>query len=215
MPSNAELAKSVEALQKEVQEMQNSFTLFNELYETMKTQQETLVKENKELSRKNEQLTQRVCELEQYSRMNNVEIKGIPTSQGEDCVAVLQKIGEKVGCTITSTDIDVVHRVPAKRESNIIARFCSRAKKAEFAAKAKKARLTTHCIGFSSNQDHPVYINDHLTPENKRLFAQALALKKEKKWQFLWVDNCRIKARKAPDSRVFRISKTSDLAIFT
>lgn len=60
-----------------------------------------------------------------------------------------------------------------------------------------------------------MYINDHLTPENKRLFAQALALKKEKEWQFLWVDNCKIKARKTQDSNVYRISGVSDLAIFT
>lgn len=218
MVTNSELAKEVDVLRKEVVELRNSLSMFNELYEAMKIQQEGLAKENKELARSNQQLTKRVAELEQYSRLNNVEIKGVPQTQGEDCCAILKEIGEKIGCPVESTDIDVVHRVPAKHGQNIIARFCSRTKKGDFAAKAKKARLTASSLGLraqgTSRTDEPVFINDHLTPENKRLFAQALALKKEKQWQFLWVDNCRIKARKGPDSRVYRISGVGDLAIF-
>lgn len=117
------------------------------------------------------------------SRQNNVEIKGVPSTNDADCIAVLRRIGESVGCAITSADIDVVHRVPTKNgpnEKHIIARFHSRAKKAEFANKAKKAGLTTDAIGFTARQERPVFVNDHLTAENKRLFAQAFSLKKEK-----------------------------------
>lgn len=213
MPTNAELTKEIETLCKEIGELKSSLTLFNELYESIKENQEALVKENKDLGKRNQQLTERVAALEQYSRLNNVEIRGVPVTKGEDCSEILKKIGEKVNCPITSNDLDVVHRVPAKKESNIIVRFCSREKKAEFAAKARKARLTTESIGMHSEQHKPVDINDHLTPENKRLFAQALELKKEKGWQFLWVQNCRILARKSEDSRVFRISGPQDLHV--
>lgn len=196
--------------------MRESLELFNGLYEDVKKKQELLQKENKDLTRKNDQLTQRMSELEQHSRQNNIEIKGVPVTQGEDCLAILQQIGDKVECPVSNADIDVVHRVPAKNnEQHIIARFCSRTKKAEFAGKAKKARLTAGAIGYQAHQQRPVYVNDHLTPENKRLFAQALAKKNEMHWQFLWVENCRIKARKAPGTRIFRISSVSDLAIFS
>lgn len=218
MVTNAELAKSVEVLTKEVEEMRKSLSMFNELYEDMKGQQAALVKDNKELTKANQQLTLRVNELEQYSRNNNLEIKGVPPTQGECCTAILKQIGEKVGCPVSDSDIDVVHRIPAKEgPPHIIARFCSRAKKAEFAAKARKARLTAGAIGFTTQNDNlkPVYINDHLTPENKRLFAQALALKREKEWEFLWTTNGRILARKCSDSRVHRISGVRDLSVFT
>lgn len=217
MVTNAELAKDVDELRKEFESMKSSLTMFNTIVETMKAQQAALMKENKELARGNRQLTQRVAELEQYSRINNVEIKGVPLTQGEDCTEILEKIGEKIECPVTASDIEIVHRLPAKDGPHILARFLSRTKKAEFIAKARKARLTAGSIGFTSgnNNAKPVYINDHLTPENKRLFAQALALKKEKEWQFLWVDNCKIKARKTQDSNVYRISGVSDLAIFT
>lgn len=217
MVTNAELAKSVDTLTNELEEMRKSLSMFNELYEKMKEDQATLAKNNKELTRANHELTMRVAELEQYSRNNNLEIKGVPSTQGECCTAILKQIGEKVGCAVTDSDIDVVHRVPAKEGPHIIARFCSRAKKTEFAAKAKKARLTAGTIGFTTVNDNlkPIYINDHLTPENKRLFAQALALKREKQWEFLWTANGRILARKCKDSRVHRISGVNDLSVFT
>lgn len=54
----------------------------------------------------------------------------------------------------------------------------------------------TAVIVFHKETDRPVFVNDHLTPEKKRLFAQALELKKAKDWKYLWTDNGIIKARK-------------------
>ncbi|KAH7981044.1 hypothetical protein HPB49_021086 [Dermacentor silvarum] len=143
----------------------------------MKTQNESLTKENKSLKDENELSSKRLSALEQYSRLNNIEIKGVPATQGENCLAVVQAIGDRIGCPIVESDIDAVHRVPAE-DTNIIARFCSRVKRSEFAAKARKARLTTSAIGFAQSSNKPIFINDHLTPDNKRLFAQALELKR-------------------------------------
>ncbi|KAH7970569.1 hypothetical protein HPB49_010641 [Dermacentor silvarum] len=100
--------------------------------------------------------------MEQRSRINNIDIKGVPAKKGEDCTAILRKMGDVIGCPSESAN---------------------------------------------------VYVNDHLTPENKRLFAQALSLKKEKHWKFLWVDNGRIKARKSEDSRVHVITNMQDLSV--
>lgn len=221
MPTNSELAKEVDLLRSEVAEMRQSLSVFNELYESIKTKNENLSQENKSLRdenkslfESNKSLTQRVADLEQYSRQNNVEIKGIPKTEGESCLAIVQTLGDKIGCPVAAMDIDIVHRVPAKQGTNIIARFCSRTKKAEFASRARKARLTTAAIGLSQKQPTSIFVNDHLTPDNKRLFAQALELKKSKGWKFLWTDNCTIKARKADDTRVHRISSVNDLSVF-
>lgn len=212
MVTNAELAKEVGDLRAEMAEMRESLKMFNEICEKVKTENESLVKENKLLKAENKELAKRMGDLEQYSRINNVEIRGVPFSEGESCLQVVQEIGNKVDCPVTATDIDVVHRVPAKNGTqHIIARFCSRTKKIEFASKARKARLTTAAIGIQSRTDKPIFVNDHLTPQNKRLFAQALTLKKEHSWKHLWTDNGAIKARKTDDSRVCRISGVGDL----
>lgn len=240
MPTNAELAKRIEELESlvaglaskleekaekkgEVDELRESVDFmsgqFDDLLkgrEELVTSNKALVASNKELVAKNEALEKRLTNIEQYSRLNNVEIKGVPVTKGENCLAILAAIGDAVDCPVSSGDLDIVHRVPTKGEGmNIIARFCSRDKKNDFARKARKARVITSQIGFSDQPHNPVYVNDHLTYENKKLFAQALALKKAHSWQFLWTDNCQIKARKMCDSKVFRISSEADLRIFT
>lgn len=212
MVTNVELSREVDALRKEVVEMRKSLEMFNSLYEKMKLDQEALASENKALKKENEHFAKRLADSEQYSRINNIEIKGIPCTPGEDCNVILQKIGDKIGCPVTPSDIDVIHRVPAKKDKNIIARFCLRTKKADFISKARKARLTTTDLDLPQTPSAPVFINEHLTPDNKRLFAQALALKKEKNWKFLWTDGCHIKARKTEDSRVCVIGSARDLS---
>lgn len=196
--------------------LKESVTFLSGQYDGMLVKQNELIAANKALRTKNELLERRVAELEQYSRQNNIEIKGVPTTKGEDCSAILKCMGDVIGCPVSPADIDTVHRVPTKStENNIIARFCSRDKKNDFIRKARKAKLRTGQIGFSGTSDNAVYTNDHLTAENKKLFSGALALKKEHNWKFLWTENCRILARKSEDSRVFRITATSDLRIFS
>ncbi|KAH7954574.1 hypothetical protein HPB49_019984 [Dermacentor silvarum] len=145
MPTNAELAKEIEVLRSEVAEMRQSLMTFNDLYESVKSRNVSLVQENKSLRDENKSLvdsnknlTQRVGDLEQYSRQNNVEIKGSLKTDRENCLSIVQVLGEKIGCPVAAADIVIVHRVPAKQGTNIIARFCSRTKKADFASKARK-----------------------------------------------------------------------------
>lgn len=242
MVTNAELAKKVEHLESIINEkleslvtslassiknklkengldetvsLSESVQVMSDLFDEMKEKQEELLASNKALVARNAALEKKVADLEQYSRMNNVEIKGVPVTEKEDCAAILKTVGEAIQCPVLPTDLDVVHRVPTKSAGkNIIARFCCREKKNEFVRKARKARLSTNQIGFSSENGSPVFVNDHLTVDNKKLFAQALALKKEHNWEFLWTDNCQIKARKTGDSKVYRIASESDLRVF-
>ncbi|KAH6926310.1 hypothetical protein HPB50_016625 [Hyalomma asiaticum] len=205
-----------EVFMKEMNEFQVSLAYLNETVEGLKSENEKLKTANSALTNQNAALEKRARELEQYSRKNNVELKGVPCTQGEGCVAVLQAVGNRIDCPVSKDDIDIAHRVPSASDAKkLIARFTSRAKKAEFISKARKARLQTHDIGFRGAKSRPIYINDHLTQENKKLFAKALSLKKEKRWHFLWTDDCLIKARKNADSRVFRIRDEADLKIFT
>lgn len=110
--------------------------------------------------------------------------------------------------------ISTVHCVPTKTDNkNIIAHFISWTKKSDFMTKARKVRLTLGYIGISVGKETPLYVNDHLTHENKNLFAKILTLKKAKKWQFLWTDNCQIKAHKTTGCRIFQI--VTNLSVIT
>lgn len=145
-----------------------------------------------------------------------MEIRGVPTTQGENCRNIVELLGKKVGCPIKPEDIDTVHRVPTRdiNNKNIIVRFCSRDMRTEFLKKARKFCPKTDLLGFSAAQEKPIYVNEHLTSDNKRLFSKALALKKQMKWAFLWTDNCVIKARQILDSVVHRIVSDVYLHVF-
>lgn len=196
-----------------------SVDFVSKAYDEMKAKQEELIASNRQLVAQNAALERRVAKLEQYSRLNNIEIKGIPVTEGEDCIAILQSVCDAIECPVEPCEIDFIHRVPTmsknKKEKNIIARFVSREKKNDFVRKARKARINTSYIGSSGVTQAPVFVNEHPTYENKKLFSKALELKKEFGWRFLWTDSCRIKARKTEDSKVYRIATESDQRVFT
>lgn len=212
------------ALKQEVEEMKKSMAFMNATFEELKTKSEVLVHNNEVLKKENDvlrtqvtSLSNSVTQLEQYSRLNNVEVRGVPITKSEDCRAIIKAVGEKVSCPVTEADIDTCHRVPVARSTdakNIIVRFTSRDKKNDFLRKARKARLSVEDLGFRSQGTGSVFFNDHLSPQNKRLFASALQLKKEKSWRFLWTDQCMIKARKLEDSQVYKITCEDDLRVF-
>lgn len=204
------------ALQQELESLKKSMSVISDSFDDLRTAHATLVTENKELRKQNELLSHQVQELDQYSRLNNLEIRGVPQTQGEDCLKIIQKIGDKIGSSVKVEDIDAVHRVSTRDagKRNLIVRFCSRAKRTDFLRKARKARLTTGKLGFSGSNDTAIYVNEHLTPLNKKLFAMALEQKKQTRWLYLWTENCVIKARKNADGKVFRIRSESDLHVF-
>lgn len=72
-------------------------------------------------------------------------------------------------------------------------------------------RLTSDDSGFSGDSK-PVFVNDHLTPRNKRLLAEAVKRKKEKKWQFVWTDQGQAKAQKTADNPIVRVTCDDGLA---
>lgn len=154
--------------------------------------------------------------MDQYSSLNNLEIRGVPQTQVEDRLTIIQKIGDKIGSPVKVEDIDVVHRVSTRDagKRNLIVRFCSHAKRADFLRKARKAHFTIGRLGFSGSSDAAVYVKEHLTPLDKRLFAMALEQKKETRWLYPWTENYIIKARKNVDGKVFQIFGESDLRVF-
>lgn len=73
----------------------------------MKLEMKKLVERNQELETVNHLLQQRADELEEYQRVNNLEIKGLPNDFDE--MTVLKKIWNKQVETLDETDTDVCH----------------------------------------------------------------------------------------------------------
>ncbi|KAH9379196.1 hypothetical protein HPB48_000227 [Haemaphysalis longicornis] len=87
--------------------------------------------------------------LSSTPRANNLEIRGVPVTQGEECLEIVKQLGDDIGCTVQTEDIDTTHRVPTHNanQKNIIVRFCSRNKRTEFLSNTRRSRPTTSCLG--------------------------------------------------------------------
>lgn len=172
-----------------------------------------LIKANQALQNENKRLSRRVEELEQYTRLNNLEIKGIASA--EDPVDIVKKIGDVLKEPISSHDIDTCHRVPTRKpgETNILVRFVRRDKRHAFLAKARKQRVTINQLGLSGS--NAVYVNEHLTEANKQLLGSAIARKKEVAWKFVWTSGGRVFARKDEHADAVKIQEMADLSKMT
>lgn len=176
----------------------------------LKGDMKKLIDKNVELERENQRLHAKVDELEQYQRLNNLEIKGLPTDCDE--LEVVKEIGRKLNEAIDESDIDICHKIdtPNSTVKNVLVRFTRRSKRNEILAKARKARLSTESLGFRG-PSKPVFVNEHLTRKNKQLLGAAIARKKVVQWKFVWSSNGKIFARRAESTPIIRITSLTDV----
>ena len=123
------------------------------------------------------ELRKQINNTEQYLRINNLEIIGLPEPTGEEShESILLKAlnsFDHLEYEITSADIDISHPIPTKRKDGktaSVCKFVSQAKLDIIAAKRQERELK-----YNGNT---LYINEHLSPANREIFSTAQ--KKEK-----------------------------------
>ncbi|XP_046684913.1 uncharacterized protein LOC124370670 [Homalodisca vitripennis] len=176
-----------------------------------------LKQENINLKSKITTLESQLEDVERYSRLNSVEIFGVPEGKNEDTYEVVKNIGVALDLTVTRGSIDVCHRLgrPAgesdRRPRGIIVKFVRREHKIKFLAKRKvKRNFSTQHLGIEQPAQ-PVYINENLSPGRRKLYAAAREAKKTKKYTYLWIQNGNILMRKDQESSVVRIASMDGL----
>lgn len=77
-----------------------------------------------------------IIEIKQYSRSQNIEVKGTPVVYDEDLCKSFEKIAIFVGFEVSEDDIDVLQHVYSKNkdEPNVVLRFLTRAAQDKFSA---------------------------------------------------------------------------------
>lgn len=161
-------------------------------------------------------LENQLCESDQRSRMNNIEIKGVPMTNDENLFTLMAKIGDVINCHIPKEHINYIARVPMrndKQNKNIICSVHNSYMKNDFIAAAKKHKtLKTGDLGLRG--ENRIYVNDHLTFENKILLNKTKARAKERGFEHVWVRGCKIMLRKNDTSPKFHVKSEQDLNKF-
>lgn len=197
--------------EEELDDIKKSLNYLSEEVTNISKQQKMildLMGEIKDLKRQNEEkdkkitvLENRICDLEQYSRINDVIISGLGTTHRSfasvtatdnrepaehEVLSLEQQVMvffENKGIDLERNGIEACHSLPRKNKNEkpaIIIRFINRKYKKQLLKQGRKLKGTN------------VYVNEHLIKKNADIARQARLLRKQKKIQSTWTSDCRV-----------------------
>lgn len=218
------LKPTVEELKSTVKDLQASVDFFSAQYDSLlklATSNELAVKTlQHEISGLQATVRSQATEIsriqaeqndsEQYSRLPNLELHGLPYSSDENLITYIAELASKLSIdnSFHPSDIHEIHRLPAKRDGipPVLVRFSSVKMKETWMAKRGTLRLLSQkgCLP-------KLYFNDNLTRTNKELFWQARQKGKVQGYKFVWVKRAKIFAKKSENSELVRINQLADI----
>jgi hypothetical protein len=116
----------------------------------------------------------------------------MPERRNENLVSIVELLGDVLKCPIRSADIIAVHRVPHadqrnSRPKNIIVKFSSRIQRDNILAAYRANKGLDSSQLSITGTPYTVYLNEHLTLNNKMLFRQCREAAKKYEFKFVWV----------------------------
>lgn len=104
--------RELEPIKRDIREITESMTFMNMRFNDIEAEQAAAKNITKELQEQNTkmrititELNQRLNNLEQQSRSNNVEIQCVPENKSENLYEIIMKLGTVVGCGLQDNDI--------------------------------------------------------------------------------------------------------------
>ena len=126
----------------------------------------------------------RLDEIEQYSRRDNIVFRGVPETPGESTTEVVKAISEKAGVVLSDADISTTHRVGRPSPSKprpIVARFVRRDTRTNLLRKKKQLK--------DDDNYKDVILTEHLAPARAKLLH---AVKNDEGTERVWTLDCKI-----------------------
>uniref|UniRef100_A0A8D8QFZ5 FP protein C-terminal domain-containing protein n=1 Tax=Cacopsylla melanoneura TaxID=428564 RepID=A0A8D8QFZ5_9HEMI len=146
---------------------------------------------------------------EQRSRRNNIMIHGYPIKKGNkgDPMAVVGEIGEKLGFEDPLDMVLSAVRIRPSRPEHqrpIIVHLT------DMEAKKKWTKAYTRLKLWEKK----IYINEHLSKYNQKLFKRTKEWAREHNWKYVWVYNCTVRVRQnelTPEHEVTHVEQLKRL----
>jgi len=210
------------SFEKKIEDLATSINL------EFKDVEEKIEKIEKNISKKYESkilnLENRVMKLEsilnknEYEKIrNNIVIAGLPENI-PDPTKTIKSIFEKIEANVEMSDIISVKKQRNQKMNKIIVNYIIELKnydvKSEIFAKKKiykNTHLYTEELNLQMKGSSEIFIRNHLTPVQSKLFFQAKKFKIENKFRYLWISDGRILLREEDRSKVYEISSQYDL----
>lgn len=204
-----------------IQFLSNTVEKSNEIMNEIKKENAVLKRENEEIRLSSARLSNTVVELqdrvrtlEQYTRMNNLEISGIPVTPRESIRDLIKDVAASIGVAVEDSHINAAHRVPSFRRdkaSSIVVQFHSRSTKDLW---IEKYRLKKTLLASEVNATFPggkVYVSEHLSPANKQFLSKLKFKCREIGYRFAWHRDGKFYVRRAEGEKCLRIDNYEDI----
>lgn len=190
-----ELGASLELCHSKIDDNLNMMEEQDKKFENCPKMITDLTSENLYLKKKLNFLEERLELSEQYSRINCVDIFGLPEKANENVLETVQSLGTALDMTITDEMVDTCHRlgktIEGKPPPGIIVKFVRRADKQKLLQKKKQKKD----LGYRAK--NVIFIKSSPSPERRRLLVAMKLKKKEKQLAFVWTtDEDKILVRK-------------------
>jgi len=162
-------------------------------------------------------------DLEQYTRRDCLEIRGIPLPSTpmdlDQTDEFVLQTAEKIGAPMQKSDISISHRIPSRKQSTdegtsippaIIVKFVKlEIRENLYRARKNLKSISTVDLGYSVA--NKIYVNESLTEKNKEIFKLCLKCKRDLSYKFLWTNAGRIFLRKNLSSPGIPVRCTDDV----
>lgn len=168
-------------------------------------------------------LENKVEDLQRGSRKTSIEIKNVPKSSNEtqeDLLNMMTCLSKNLDCKIVDSDIRDIYRVNGKsqlKNSPIIVETCSTITRTNILRMCKayntkrKEKLCAKHLGFTKNEDTPIFVSEQLTAKGARLHFLARDLAKSKSYKFCWTAFGRVYVRRNETSPKIRIDNEAQV----
>ena len=158
-------------------------------------------------------LNSRLNNLEQRSREKNLEIVGLrdPNEVETEMSLAIGFLNNVMKANLNPLDVEVAHVVPSRRQDKkrvIVVAFKFREKRNEV------LKLKQHLRSYNDalpDQRTRIFVNEQLSPENRRLYAMAAKKRYDLNYKFLWTKKGVCFLRKDENSFCVKITNEDDL----
>lgn len=212
------ISAKVDDLSKTTEEMRLSVEVMPTKYDEMLKKQTGQEKSLKDLSVKvrrledsgrceTDQLRQELNRLEQYTRLNNIELHGIKVTQNEDLHEKLCQVADQLKLSRPTTDqVEAIHRLPSRpgKVPSVIVKFVNRKQRNEWLSNKRRLRENT-------NSEEQIFVDENMTKHNRHIFFLARAKLKEGNIKYAWHKDGVTYVRKTENGPAIRILHESDL----
>lgn len=143
------------------------------------------------------------------------------SEEKEDLVNMVLRLGKSINCNFNKSDVKDIYRVREKKDGQkntpIVVEFSSTIVKTDVLKKSKaynirdKSKLRAKNLGFTKNEETPIFVSEQLTVKGSRLFFLARDLAKSKGYKFCWTSYGRVYVRKSENTPIILVKSENQV----